>query len=84
MKNIRKLFPSKLPYITKSSTYIPEDMPSKLPDGLIGNDMLYLIAYHADMDKSDRDARDKILESCMRSRTSEWRRKKRLQKLGLI
>lgn len=81
MKNI--LFPTKPPYVTKDFLYIPVDMNLAIK-GLKGNDFLYLIVYHADRYKSDYEKRNFYLSILKKSKVTEWRRKKRLKKLGLI
>lgn len=82
MNKSKKIFPTNLPYCTKRHTHIPDDM--MYPEGLVGDDIMYLIFYYMDESKSDRDRKDKLLNACKRSRTTEWRRTKRLKRLGLI
>jgi len=84
---IMKIFPTKLPYITKNYTYIPDDAVSNyqiIP--IKSNDFLYLIAYYSlkNPKTTDRESAEKLLNSCKKSRTSEWRRIKRLKELKLI
>lgn len=82
MDKSKKIFPTKLPYCTKKHTYIPDDM--LYPSGLVGNDMFYLIAYYLDENKSHLGRKEAMLNACKKSRTSEWRRIKRLKRLKLI
>jgi len=81
---MNKIFPTKIPYITEDATFIPDDMVLSL--NLIGNDLMYLIAYHSLKNPKtiDKKYAQKLLDKCKKSRTSEWRRKKRLNKKGLL
>jgi len=78
------LFPTKFPYCTNTHTAIPDDINLKL--NLKGNDLIYLIAFYASKNKktTDKQYANKLLNACMKSRTSEWRRLKRLKELKLI
>ena len=81
---MNKIFPTKLPYITENTTFIPDDMVLSIQ--LIGNDLMYLIAYHSlkNPKTTNKNYAQKMLDKCKKSRTSEWRRKKRLNKKGLL
>lgn len=81
-----KLFPTNLPYSIDSYTYIPKDSMDiylKMKD-LRDNDFLFLCAYYLDESKSEPGRKERMLELCRRSRTTEWRRMKRLRRLELI
>lgn len=83
MSNLKLLFPTKLPYVTSKGLYIPEDTDIAFK-GLLGNDLMYLVLYHCDRNKSNERRRLRLLAMCKKYTVLEWRRKKRLQKLGLI
>lgn len=83
MLNLKLLFPTKLPYITRTKLHLPNDMNLGIK-GLLGNDLLYLVLHHCDKEKSNEQYRQASIRVLKRDRVYEWRRKKRLQKLGLI
>jgi len=81
---MNKIFPTKNPYITKLFTYIPDDINLRIR--LVGNDLMYLIAYYSlkNNKTTDKDYAKHLLEKCKKSRTSEWRRLKRLKEMELL
>lgn len=81
---MKKLFPTHLPYATKQATFIPDDMNLKI--NLIGNDLMYLIAHYClkNPKTTDKKYAKELLNKCKKSRTTEWRRRKRLKAMELI
>ncbi len=82
MNNIKNIFPTKTPLITEERIFIPRDLI--FPKGLLGNDLIYLIIFYADIPEGLKSDKIELLNECRKSRTSEWRRIKRLKKLNLI
>lgn len=83
MVKLRKIFLNDKPVIVAHNDIrLPRDIQWPA-EKLAADDFPFLIAYYAS-DKSDPNALAEYKKKHMKSRTTEWRRRKRLKKLGYI
>ena len=77
-----KIFPTKLPYADEVNAYIPLDTKYNICSA---GDFIFLLVHALDEAKTKPNVKRENIEAIesQQSRSTIWRRKKRLQKLGI-